>query len=122
MKSAALANTEFQTAIADLKQANAAFAAGTLKSVQHGDARENAICRAVMALAGVMGADIEPVNYFTSRAEVRIVGNYSEDFARALNAHANPRTGVLPGAVMTAGQSWCYVNHFDAERLILAYA
>lgn len=116
------AQTEFQLAIADLNQANAAFAAGTLKSVQHGDARENAICRAVMALSTVLGADIEPVQFFTSRAELRIVGTFSQDFANALNVHANPRTGVLPGAVMTAGQSWCYVNHFDAERLVQAFA
>lgn len=114
-------STEFKLAIADLNQANADFASGKLKSVQHGDARENAICRAVMALATMLGSEIEPVNYFTSRAEVQIVGNYSEDFANALNTHGNPRTGALPGAVMTAGSGWCYVNHFDAERLVQAF-
>lgn len=115
-------STEFKQAIADLNQANAAFAAGTLKSVQHGDAREAALCKAVIALAATLNSTLEPVTRIDTRGELRIVGTFSEDFAKALNAHCKPRTGVFPGAVMTAGQSWCYVNHFDAERLVQAYA
>jgi len=115
-----------QKAIADLKAANTAFAAGTLSSVDHGNARSSALCLAVVELAASQGAQLKPISTIDSRGELPIfVTNgtkYGELFATTLNTHCNPRTGVQPGAHMTADAGWCHVGHFDAERMVLPFA
>jgi hypothetical protein len=37
--------------------------------------------------------------------------------AAVLNRH-NPRTGVQPGACLLPESGWCYMNHFDVERML----
>lgn len=46
-------------------------------------------------------------------------GAFGAGFAEVLNPH-QPRTGVKPGAIMTSTSGWCYMNHFDVERLVMS--
>lgn len=117
-------NTELKQAIADLKAAHAAFAAGTLKPVQHGDARQTALIKGVVALAAGFGVTLEPIHRIDARGEMHIVakkGTFGQRFSTALNTHCRPRQGVMPGATMTDTSTWCYINHFEIEKLVLAY-
>lgn len=110
---------EFLRAVSAMQQAETDRLSGKLKSVPAGRAREAALCEAVMQLAIDQGAVIEKIPCFTSRAELRIVGMYSAEFAAIVNGF-RPRCGIYPTAVMSEGQQWCYMNHFDAERMVLS--
>lgn len=117
-------NSELKQAIADLKAAHAAFAAGTLKPVQHGDARQAALIKGVVALAAGFGVTLEPIHRIDARGELYLVakqGTFGAQFSKALTIHCRPRQGVIPGATMTDTSTWCYINHFDAEAMVLAY-
>jgi hypothetical protein len=117
-------NPELTQAIADLKQARSDFASGKIKPVQYADIRGPALCKAVVALAAEQGVALEPIQCIDSRGELSIVvkdgGSYGEQFAATLTEYCNPRTGVLPANSAASHGSWCYINHFDAERMVLA--
>lgn len=125
--------TEFLTAARALTAANAQFKAGQSNSVAHSRLREAAIAQALNALATTQGVRLETPLQIDSRGEFRIValqpkaglcwpstGTYGSEFAKMLNRH-NPRTGVQAGASLLPESGWCYLNHFDAERLVLEH-
>lgn len=125
-------SANFLAAIADLNQVNEAFKAGTVSSVEHGYRRGVALCSAIFEMAACMGASLEKPISIDSRGEIHVVtkgkshwdrgsGRYGEEFASWLNK-ANPRTGIAPGAVMLPEAGWCYLNHFNVEKLVLEYA
>jgi hypothetical protein len=109
--------------VKDLVTLNAAFSRGELSSVAHADARGDALCKAVVALAADYGVELEPIHAMDSRGELYLVAkngsSFGEAFSTVLNRHGRPRTGALPGATLSTQASWCYLNHFDAESLVL---
>jgi hypothetical protein len=116
--------TELAEAIFFLKKTNEDFAAGKLTSVQHAAARQAALIKGVTALAHGMGVALDPVWQIDAQGEIRIAardGGFGTEFSTALNQHCEPRIGVFPGAIMSETSTWCYINHFDIERLVLAY-
>ncbi|MBK3779911.1 hypothetical protein G3A43_06560 [Paraburkholderia aspalathi] len=117
-------NLELKQAIADLKQAQRDLASGKLKPVPYADIRGPALCKAVVALAAEQGVALEPIHCIDTRGELPIVvkdnGAYGEQFAATLTAHCRPRTGAIPERAAQADGRWCYITHFDAERMVLA--
>lgn len=127
-----LAAKAFITTCEALDAVNKAFAAGQLSSVEHSRKRESALCEALVQMAQSLGCDLELPISIDSRGELRIVtkgkglreagsGQYGLAFSEWLNT-ANPRTGVQPGAHLLPESGWCYLNHFEAERLVQRYA
>ena len=107
------------------------FVERNLSSFDHSRAREAAIAGALAAMATEMGVTLQAPLQIDSRGEFSIIakksdgsdprlgaGGYGEAFAAALNRHG-PRTGISPGAVMTAEAGWCWLNHFSAEKMVL---
>lgn len=102
------------------------------KPVPLGQERERRLVAAVMLLAESFGTRLDPIHRIDARGELSIVGKtdswnshhvqFGEPFAQALNTHTNPQCGVRPGAIMDARSTWCRINHFDAERMVLACA
>lgn len=131
-KSGVLAVKAFQTAVAALDKANAEFTAGRLRPVPHSRAREAALCEALVQMAASLGCELDQPISIDSRGELRCItkgrgpwdagsGRYGTEFAAWLNS-ANPRTGVAPGAHLLPESGWCYLNHFEAEKLVQRYA
>ncbi|MEX3984199.1 hypothetical protein AB4Y45_35170 [Paraburkholderia sp. EG287A] len=118
-----LMNTELKEAIFYLKKANEDFAAGKLTSMQHAAAREAALIKGVTALAASMGVTLDPMFRIDARGELHIAakkGNFGPEFSDALNAHCRARLGVAT-VPMADTSTWCYINHFDIEKLVLAF-
>ncbi len=125
-------NKEFRQAIAVLKQTNEDFANGHTSSVAHAHTRQAALASALKFMAQSFGVILEPIHAIDARGEVRIVardgdrdprlgcGRFGDRYAAWLNK-ANPRTGIAPGATMDALSGWCYINHFEAEKMVLTY-
>lgn len=125
-------NQEFRQAIAMLKQANECFANGTTSSIAHSHTREAALMAALQALARTFGVKLATVGRIDARGELHIVaqdgdrdpklgcGRFGGPFATLLNT-GNPRCGVAPGAYLDSESGWCYMNHFDVEKLVLRY-
>lgn len=118
---------KLKAAIGALQLAHAEFAKGALSSSDHSRARETAIADGLLSLAESHGTVLEGPLHIDSRGEFRIVvpcpspgvrsPGYGKEFADALTRH-NARTGIAPGAHLLPESSWCYLNHFDAERLL----
>ncbi|KVP17407.1 hypothetical protein [Burkholderia ubonensis] len=125
-------NQEFRQAIAMLKQTNECFQNGHTSAVAHANTREAALIAAMNALARTFGVKLAPVSRIDGRGELHITardgdkdprlgcGRFGGPFATLLNS-ANPRTGIAPGAVLDSESGWCYVNHFEIEKLVLRY-
>ncbi|KVP97045.1 hypothetical protein WJ97_14600 [Burkholderia ubonensis] len=125
-------NNEFRQAIAVLKQTNEDFKNGHTSSVAHANSREAALMAALPALARTFGVKLASMHRIDARGELHIVardgdkdprlggGRFGGPFATLLNT-ANPRTGIAPGAVLDSESGWCYMNHFDVEKLVLRY-
>lgn len=112
-------NKQFKQAIAALNQTNEAFAAGLISPVEHGDRREAALAGALVGMASQFGVQLKSTRYIDARGDMSLVakGAYGARFAALLNT-ANPRCGIAPGAVLCGLATWCYMNHFDVERLV----
>lgn len=123
----------FGDAIAALKQTTSDFNNGRVTSVPHSVARKTALIAAVHALAGICGVKLQHIHDIDTRGELRVValdgdkdprqgcGHYGEQFVTLLNT-ARPRTGTFGTTTLDARSSWCYINHFDAEKMVLRYA
>lgn len=131
-KNGVLAAQAFLAAAAELDRANAEFKRGELKSVPHSRQREAALCEALVQMAASLNCMLEHPISIDSRGELRVVTKgktlreagsspYGAEFVSWLNT-ANPRTGVAPGAHLLPESGWCYLNHFDAEKLVQRYA
>lgn len=114
-------NKQFQQAVIVLKAAHENFAAGAISSVAHSRQRESALAGALHAMAASFSVQLKGYLHINARGEFDIFaeGKYGE-FAQWLNK-ANPRCGMYPPAMLTPDSSWCYMNHFDVERMVLAY-
>lgn len=56
----------------------------------------------------------KPSNYFGCAA-------YGPEFASILSKYS-PRTGYAPASSIDESNGWCYMNHFDVERMVSDYA
>lgn len=125
-------NNEFRSAIAMLTATNEDFGAGTTSPVAHANTRQAALSAALKFMAKSFGVTLQPITGIDARGELHLValdgdrppslgcGKFGKKFAAWLNT-ANPRTGVSPGATITEDGGWCYLNHFSAEKMVLAY-
>jgi hypothetical protein len=126
-------NKEFRQAIAVLNQTTEDFSKGHTSAVAHGHTRGAAICAAVTAMARSFGVTLEPIGCIDARGELSIFaakavadgkagcGRFGGPFATFLN-EANVRTGIRPPAHLESESGWCYLNHFEAEKMVLRYA
>jgi hypothetical protein len=123
--------TKFLSAASALVEASAEFQAGNTLSVRFSSTREAALVTALNALADEHGFKLEAPLQLDSRGEFRLVAmrpqespgwpstsSFGAKFVERLNRH-NPRTGAQAGAILCAENGWCFLNHFDAERLVL---
>jgi hypothetical protein len=118
-----------------LREIEAERVSGKLKAVPAGRAREKELCESVATVAKYFGVILKPIYAIDSNGELPIVSQgvhisdlvgkpFSREFCDALTTHTKPRCG-MPGtvAVMNPEHSnWCRINHFEAERMILAIA
>lgn len=124
-------NKEFRQAITVLKQTNEDFANGHTSSVAHANTRQAAILAAVRYMAKSFGVNLEPIHAIDARGEIRVVakdgdrdprlgcGKFGGPFAEWLTK-ARARTGIAP-CTLGSEDGWCYVNHFEAERMVLDF-
>jgi len=125
---------QFLKAVASLAEANAAFAAGTLKSVPHADARGAALSAALLSMAACHGVLLQTPVQIDSNGEFSLValkapganslygcGSYGKKLAERLTKHKG-RTGAFGPATFYADSGWCRLNHFNAEAMVLEYA
>ena len=96
--------------------------------------REEALAKALRAMASLLGTTLQDRKYIDSRGDFSVFaqsdqptgfrepcGSFSQEFCDWLNKH-NPRTGVNPGAHIAPPHGWCWQNHFDTERMVTAFA
>lgn len=95
----------------------------TLKPVQLGTAREGALIEGLHALAEAHGRTIEPTRIDTN-GDMRFVVQYGLGYGSSLApvlSRVPRRTGVAPYAGPCIPENgWCFINHFDVERLLLS--
>jgi hypothetical protein len=125
-------SAEFLQSVQALERARERFEAGELKAVPYSQERELALSRALRALAVGYGVPLYGPLTIDSRGEFSLIaankeglnphhygtGQYGEDFVSLLNQF-EPRTGERPGQ-LCAVNGWCHMNHFNAERMVLA--
>lgn len=121
--------TEFQQAMQALRDS---ATAGT--PVQIGDAREKALGTALAAMAAELGTSLEST-HIDARGEFRVVvpagtaadqrqgvcGHYGEAFAKWLCTVPTRTGAVAHTGYVLPENGWCYINHFDVERLVNTY-
>ncbi|WP_087864725.1 hypothetical protein [Comamonas thiooxydans] len=88
--------------------------------------REAALIKALVSMASLLGTAIQDPIRIDSRGEISIVctpgsKGYGEAFANWLN-QGSPRTGIYPGAIMTDTASWCRMNHFEVEKIVIKFS
>jgi hypothetical protein len=126
-----MSTTKFIQASEALAKANADFKAGKLSSVGFKDLREYYIPEALYQMAALFSIRLKEPLQVDSNGELMIVSvtscaevpqrvHFSQAYADILNQH-NPRCGVQPGAHILPENSWCRLNHFEAEKMVLNY-
>lgn len=89
------------------------------------DRREELLAQALRTIASDCGVELKEPLHIDSRGEVSVVaqsGQYGEAFAAWLSDYPR-RTGLAPTSCAVLPESnWCYINHFNLERLVRAYA
>lgn len=121
----------FLQAIDELTKANVEFHAGTLSPVEHSRARETALTSALLLLAQLHDVTLRAPLFINSNGEYLVVASnpqsptqpahFNEAFAKLLT-DAPCRTGVGGYATLLPENSWCYLLHFHAENMVLAFA
>lgn len=124
-------NTELTQSLEMLTINQKSFNDGQISSLRHAQVRTAALCAALHHLAKEFDVELVGPMCIDSRGDMTCFvfndkpgqppKHYGEKFAALLNT-ANPRTGLMPGATLTPEASWCYLNHFDVERLVHRYA
>lgn len=111
----------FNDAVTELLELNAAKAGG----MQAGVKRQAALVKALDAMAKLLGTTLKGPLQIDSRGDISIVcpesGRYGASFAKWLN-QGSPRTGMYPGAIMEESSSWCHMNHFEVEKLVILFS
>lgn len=102
---------------------NQFFKRNEITSLEHSRVREKALIQAVESMAICYGTQLKHIVGIDSRGEISMVCDgskqYGERFAAALS-HFNTRTGALPlKRHVIPENSWCYMNHFEAEKMVL---
>lgn len=132
---AAPASQALLDAATGLRETHARFAARELSSVEHARAREGWIAQGLAALAEQHGVRLKDHLHIDSRGEYLLAARRQDQpagsldvsagpfktFAEVLNRY-QPRCGLLPVAVLTPDSGWCYLNHFQAEAMVLEAA
>jgi len=125
-------NKEFRQAIAMLNATNEDFRGGTTTSVAHANTREAALIAGITAMARSFGVHLKPIHRIDARGELSIValdkdkpsnigcGKFGQKFTEWLNT-AKPRTGIVP-CNLSSDAGWCYINHFEVEKMVLRYS
>lgn len=103
-----------------------------LNPLQFARAREIAIIAGLKNLATSLGITFKTALQVNSNGELLLAvqkedagpmelacGAFGEKFAALLNQH-RPRTGVPGPNLMCPESGWCYLNHFEAEKLVLS--
>lgn len=122
--------TPFQTAMSALDDSSKAG-----KPLAIAKAREDALKKALVAMGHELGVELKPCG-IDALGEMPVIavaqdmatrsrgacGQYGEAFVAWLN-----RIPVRTGTVSTQGHvlaenGWCWMNHFDVERLVREYA
>lgn len=108
---------------------NEELANAELSPVDRGRIRGHWLFKSLEALALVHGTELKGPMHIDSSGEFSIQGGPGSDgvgfntsrplgaFAAVLNDYS-PRTGVQPGAILSETSSWCYMNHFQVERMV----
>ncbi len=98
------------------------------------DLRESALSNCLLHMAAHHGVTLQKPLYINARGEYSIValhpdgrrpdvdgcGPYGTAFSEYLTQH-NPRTGEQPGARLDARNGWCWMHHFDVQRMVGAF-
>jgi hypothetical protein len=126
-------NTALKEAADTLARLEQDFAAGRVSSLEHSRIRQDALGKALVAMAEDHGVTLQSPLYLDSNGEFSITalhpnggsplqgcGPFGEEFAAALTRH-KARTGTNPG-ILCADNGWCRLNHFEAEKMVRAYA
>lgn len=95
----------------------------TLKPVPFADAREKSLVEGLHGLAAEYGTSIAHtcINALGEMA-FNVQGQYGEDLAAWLS-RVPRRCGTSPTrSPVLPENNWCWLNHFDAERLLRLYA
>ena len=125
---------QFFVEIKKLRLAGEQFAAGLIKSVQYSNVRGASLGASLLELAKNHGVDLRGPMFIDSRGEFSVIanpsndgnapgscGSFGQEFSALLNQY-RPRTGITAGAVLVAESSWCWMNHFDVEKMVCAAA
>jgi hypothetical protein len=126
--------TDFDEAITSLRDANERFSKGALSPLAHRDERERALANALRAMATAHGIVLEEPVQVNANGEFSITsanpagpakfhgaGKFGDTFAAALTAH-RARTGTPGPNTIASDNGWCYLNHFEAEKMVLEFA
>lgn len=131
--------SEFLTSVDGLVQANHAFfEKKELSPVGRKDLREAALAQGLAALARChnvllvqplrvdsRGDFMIAVDQMTAGVYIVNPANGTRVFGQAFSDLLNgfsPRCGHAPGAVLFPEASWCYMNHFSVEKMLLTAA
>lgn len=122
----------FKNTVADLKALiQRQSGPDALPPVQAADARTTLLLKAVTEMAQEFGVELKPLHQIDANGELLISAvdpcsavfcGYFNGFAKWLQT-AHPRTGVAGTTCkLDENSGWCRINHFGAERMVLAYA
>ena len=100
-----------------------------LSPVQYSHARETALAEGLEKLATRYGKRFRQARYIDSRGEFSLniadPAGMPRDESQAYGVEMSallskyrPRTGYAPTAHMDPSNSWCYMNHFDVEKML----
>ena len=104
-----------------------------ISAFEHSRLREDALITALHMTADICGVTLKPTHInalgdFTisavdpDPAKRMFCGRYGEQFA-ALLSTVSWRTGVVADkGKMLPENGWCYVNHFEVERMVTQFA
>jgi hypothetical protein len=126
--------TSIQESLSALADSHAQFILGTLSSLEHSRQREAALARALVAVAADQGVILQEPLHIDALGEYSIVAlrttgsnpqvagsaQFGPGFAELLSRF-RARMGIAPGHISDFN-GWCRLNHFEAERLVKAYA
>lgn len=123
-------NEQFYVEDEKLRVASEQFATGLVKSVPFSDVRGACLGVALHELAKHHGVELRGPLFIDSRGEFSLIvnppdgknttgscGAFGQEFAALLNQY-RPRTGIVAGAVLEAESGWCWMNHFDVEKMV----
>jgi hypothetical protein len=126
--------TSIQESLADLAHSHAQRVLGTISTLEHSRQREAALARALVAVAADQGVILQEPLHIDALGEYSLVAlrttcsnphvDGSAQFGRVfaeLLSRFRARMGIAPGHISDFN-GWCHLNHFEAERLVKAYA